>query len=80
MRTPGGRTRAGTSGTYTNLDDTWAFDFATDTWAEIASGGPGGRSTAAGGVAGGKLVIYGGNMSEDGASYDSQNDVWSLGP
>lgn len=74
----GGRYRDGTSGNYTNLDDTWAFDFATDTWSEVSSGGPGGRSTAAGVVAGGKLVIYGGNMSEDGGSYDSQKDVWSL--
>ncbi len=74
----GGRYRDGTSGNYTNLDDTWAFDFATDTWTELATEGPGGRAMSVGVVGGDQFVIYGGNLSEDGGSYDSQKDAWSL--
>lgn len=74
----GGRTREGTSGDYTNFDDLWALDVATGTWTLLAEGGPGARNMAVGVVAGDQFVIYGGNRSESGASYDSQKDVWSF--
>jgi len=74
----GGRTREGTSGTYTNFDDLWALDVATETWTLLSGGGPGARNMAVGVVSGDQFVIYGGNKSDSGASYDSQKDVWSF--
>jgi hypothetical protein len=74
----GGRTRSGTSGDYTLLDDAWAFDFATDTWTQIATGGPKARNSHSLVVAGGQALLYGGNTSKSGTSYKPQADLWSL--
>lgn len=74
----GGRFRDGTSGAYTLLDDAWAFDFATDTWTLVATGGPAARSNHTAVVAGDRMIVYGGSTSTDGASFDPRSDVWAL--
>jgi len=71
----GGRYRDGTSGTYTVLDDLWAYDLATDTWAELPSGPPP-RSNHAMVVVGDKLVLFGGNASNDGLAFTPLDDTW----
>jgi hypothetical protein len=74
----GGRFREGTSGTYEVLDDIWAFDLSTDTWTELpSSGGPAARHSHATWVSGGKLYVYAGNGSNDGAFYQALPDMWS---
>jgi hypothetical protein len=74
----GGRTRAGTTGTYTQFDDTWTFDLTTDTWTMVSASGPGARVNHALAVSGNKLVLFGGNNSTDGASYSPLGDVWQM--
>ena len=77
MLVHGGRWRAGTSGTYTVHDDTWAFDMATQTWEALASG-PSPRSNHTAVVANNQLLIYGGNASDDGLVFSPLGDLWSL--
>jgi hypothetical protein len=80
----GGRytTPAGT--TYTTYADAWTFDFSTDTWSQVpvqnGAQGPSGRANSAAVVdtAAGRLVVFGGNTSTDGATFVPQNDTWAL--
>ena len=73
----GGRFRDGTSGDYTLNDELWAYDFAAETWAQLATGGPSRRAIHAGAVAGDRFVIFGGTGSTDGLSYvPLYSDVW----
>ncbi len=76
----GGRYRDGTSGRYTLHDDLWAFDFATDTWELLAEEGPGKRAnhTLVAPAGGGRLVLYGGNDSTDGAVFSPLGDSWAF--
>lgn len=74
----GGRTREGTSGLYTLFDDTWALDLQTDTWSRISEGGPGARTNHVAAVANGQLLVYGGNDSTDGASFNPLGDTWAM--
>lgn len=76
----GGRFREGTSGEYTLRGDTWAFDFAADTWERLAgpNGGPSPRTNHVGVVIGDRFVIHGGNDSADGASFRPLGDTWAL--
>ena len=75
----GGRFRAETSGLYDLFDDTWVFDFATDSWTELdAPGGPSKRTNHVAVVAGNKLYIYGGNASNDGLAFIPLGDTWAL--
>ncbi|MCB9698089.1 MAG: hypothetical protein H6738_15020 [Alphaproteobacteria bacterium] len=78
----GGRFRDGTSGDYTLRPDLWAFDFASETWAELNGDGPDRRNNHAGAVvAGGKLVIHGGTGSTNGLSYSPLfDDTWVYDP
>ncbi len=77
----GGRFREGTSGTYEVLDDIWAFDLSTDTWTELpSSGGPAARHSHATWVSGGKLYVYAGNGSNDGAFYQAPGPSSSRAP
>lgn len=73
----GGRTREGTSGTYTVFDDLWAFDMATDTWTQLAEGGPPARSNHTMVVAGDRLILFGGNDSDDGLTFGPLSDLWA---
>jgi hypothetical protein len=73
----GGRYRAGTSGTYTLYDDLWSFDLATDTWIELPSnGGPSPRSNHVAAVVDDRLLIFGGNASNDGLNFIPLDDTW----
>jgi hypothetical protein len=74
----GGRWREGTSGRYTLYDDLWAFDLATDTWSELATGGPSARTNHIAVVAGDRFLLYGGNRSTDGASFIPLGDLWAF--
>ena len=73
----GGRFRDGTSGDYVLRPDLWAFDFASETWTELAGGGPSKRNNHAAVVAGGRLVVHGGTGSTNGLSYSPlYDDTW----
>lgn len=74
----GGRYRASTSGTYTLYDDTWAFDLATDTWSQIDAVGPSPRTNHTAVVAGTKLLVFGGNASNNGLAFTPLDDLWVL--
>ena len=76
----GGRTRAGTSGPYTLMNDVWSFDFATEAWSKVAATGalPSARSNAAAVLDHGKLIVFGGSTSTDGLQFIPQNDTFSL--
>jgi len=73
----GGRFRDGTSGDYTLRRDLWAFDYATDTWSRLSRGeGPSGRSNHNMVYLDGKLWVFGGNDSNNGAFFAPLNDLW----
>ena len=76
----GGRFRQGDSGDYTLRKDTWAFDFATDSWSKLDGGnkGPTPRFDHGGAVIDGKLWLFGGNDSPNGAVFTPTNDTWSF--
>ncbi len=76
----GGRYRDGNSGSYTLHEDLWALDLTTDTWSELSptNDGPSARVNGAMAVSGNNLVLFGGNTSTSGASYNPQDDLWSL--
>jgi hypothetical protein len=78
----GGRRRAtGADSTadYTMLNDTWFLDLTSDTWTEAdASGGPSGRANHVGVVAGGRLIVHGGDSSRAPLGYVANDDVWAL--
>ena len=76
----GGRSRDETSGPYTQRNDVWALDLTNDTWTELdtSGGGPSARSSHGAAVVGDKMIVYGGNTSTSGLSYNPQDDVWSL--
>ena len=78
----GGRYRAGTSGSYTLYDDVWAFDLATETWAEVTTSGIGPSARVNGSMVYDstmdRLLLFGGNQEPSGMSYDSLNDLWEL--
>lgn len=74
----GGRFRAGTMGTYTLFDDTWAFDLTTDTWSLIDAVGPSPRTNHVAVVAGNQLLVFGGNASNNGLAFTPLDDLWAL--
>ncbi len=78
----GGRRRDASSGPYTELNDTWAFDFKAQAWTQLMTTGtpPPARSNAAAAIdtVGNRLVVFGGNASTDGLSFAPLDDTWSL--
>jgi hypothetical protein len=76
----GGRTRTGSTGSYTLFDDLWALDESG--WTLVESGGSGPRVGGAMGVdpADGRVWIFGGDSSISGAAYLPRNDTWSYDP
>jgi len=75
----GGRTRTGTSGPYTLMDDLWALD--DEGWTRIEASGPGPRVAGAMGVDDqGRVWIFGGDSSTSGAGYAPLGDTWSYDP
>lgn len=79
----GGRYRAGGSGAYTQYDEVWTFDLATNTWAQMGTnGGPSARVNSAMvyDTERDRLILFGGNTSTDGASFRPQDDTWALDP
>lgn len=76
----GGRTRTGGSGPYTLFADVWAFDFKSSAWSQLATtgAGPSGRSNAAIAVSGDKLIVFGGNTSTSGLSFNPQSDAYAM--
>ncbi len=78
----GGRFRAGTTGNYTNYNDVWALDLATETWRQIDVTGdaPTARSnaTAVYDPTADALVVFGGNTSANGLTFTPRNDTWAL--
>jgi len=78
MLVHGGRYRAGTSGEYTLFDDTWALDLQTDTWVQVASGGPSARANHTAVVAGDQMIVFGGNASTNGLQFTPLDDLWAL--
>lgn len=74
-----GRFRNGNEGNYMLRRDVWAFDYATDTWTELASGnGPSARSNSAWVHLDGKLWMFGGNTSNNGLNFTPQADLWAF--
>jgi hypothetical protein len=73
----GGRRRNGTSGDYTLMDDTWAFDLTTDTWEKLGDG-PSERTNHAAAAAGDVMWLYGGNDSTNGTAFNPLGDLWKL--
>jgi len=77
----GGRQRS-SSGVYTLYNETWAFDFGTDSWSQLATTGdaPSPRSNAVAGLDadGGRLIIFGGNTSSSGLSPTGSGDTYAL--
>ena len=78
MLVHGGRHRVDTSGVYTLFDDTWALDLATDTWVQVAAGGPPARSNHTAVVAGDRMIVFGGNTSTNGLQFSPLDDLWAL--
>ncbi len=77
----GGRWRAGASGNYTLLGDTWAFDLATETWSELpTTSGPAARVNHAMvyDPQGDRVLVFGGNTSASGLAITAKMDVWAL--
>ena len=76
----GGRERV--SGGYTNYNDVWAFDLANDTWEEISTSGsppsPRHNSAAIYDVDRDRIVVFGGNPSEDGLMTFGTDDTFAL--
>lgn len=73
----GGRFRAGESGSYKLYDELWAFDFDTNRWSKLSSGGgPSARVNFSMEVVGDALFLFGGNDSPDGASPTYLSDTW----
>jgi hypothetical protein len=77
----GGRTREGL-GSYTNYDDVWAFDLATDTWTQLETSGtgPSPRSSAVAvyDEARDRLIVMGGNVSTSGLTLTGADDTHAL--
>jgi hypothetical protein len=80
----GGRFRAGTTGDYTNYNDLWSFDLATQQWEALTS-----ESTAPTARSNASLVydtvtdtyvLFGGNTSANGLTFVPRNDVWTFAP
>lgn len=78
----GGRYRAASSGPYTVYNEAWALNLADYTWTEIQTEGaiPEARSNAAGGYnkLTGEMLVFGGNLSNQGITFLPRNDVWAL--
>ena len=79
----GGRTRSATSGPYTAFNDVWAFDFDSQSWAEIVTTGarPAARSNTAVVVdpsGDGQLVVFGGSTDTTGMAFAPKNDTYVL--
>ncbi len=75
----GGGGHGGGSTSYTNFEDLWSFDLATDSWTQLDNGtsGPSARSNHAMWVVGDTLYVHGGNTSTSGLSYDPLDDLWA---
>lgn len=69
----------GSSSSYTNYGDLWAFDLASDSWTQLDDGssGPEARSNHAMWVIGETVYVHGGNTSDSGLSYDALDDLWA---
>lgn len=77
----GGRLRAG-FGAYTNFNDVWAFDLGTDTWEEIATTGepptPASTPVVAYDEINDRLIVFGGNVSEEGLTLTGTDELHAL--
>ncbi|MEZ4443151.1 MAG: kelch repeat-containing protein [Polyangiaceae bacterium] len=77
----GGRWRADpNSGSYTLYNDVWAFDFASQSWSEIATTGTGPepRYNASLVMAGDEMIVFGGGTATSATSFDPVNTVYAL--
>ncbi len=78
----GGRTRPGSSGSYTLFNDVWTFDFTAETWQKLATSGaaPSARSNSAITLdtTGNQLIVFGGNTSVSGLSFSPMDDTYVL--
>ena len=77
----GGRIK-NAGGGYTSFDDVWALDLATDSWSDItpAAPGPSARSSAVMAYDPGsdRLLVFGGNVSNDPLVLTGVGDTWAL--
>jgi hypothetical protein len=76
----GGRTREASMGPYDLFDDVWAFDFETQTWAEIATtgSGPSPRYNATAVVLGDFLYVFGGTDEPSSTVFAPSNELFAL--
>lgn len=78
----GGRTRTGTSGAYTQLNDLWGFDFSTEKWTKLETSGtpPTPRSNAAAvfDKKRGRMIVFGGNTNTSGTAFTPLDETWAL--
>ena len=78
----GGRFRAGTSGAYTLYDETWAFDLTAWSWTKVATTGekpPGlANATLTYHPTRNALLLFGGNSSTSGLTFEPHAELWSL--
>lgn len=75
----GGRFRAGDSGEYTLFDDVWAFDFEAENWERLSNNkGPSPRFDHGGAILDGKLAVFGGNTSSNGANLVPDDETWAM--
>lgn len=79
----GGRYRAGASGSYTFLDDVWAFDPATAEWTELSAqgspGGPSGRmnTTMVADPANDRVLIHAGGTTNF-TAFTVDSETWAF--
>lgn len=77
----GGRWRPDpTMGSYTLYNDVWSFDFASQSWAPLATTGPAPepRYNASLVIAGDELVVFGGGTATSAVSFDPVNTTFAL--
>jgi hypothetical protein len=78
----GGRYREGAIGLYTLYNEVWALDLETLTWQSIATTGtpPSARTSPAMvfDSAANQLLVFGGNVSANGAVFSPVADLWAL--
>ncbi len=78
----GGRKRL-PSGSYENYDEVWAFDLGADTWEKLTVNGSARPTPRNAAVAGydeseDRLIVFGGNTSSSGLTYQAADDTWAL--
>jgi hypothetical protein len=78
----GGRTRTGTTGPYTQLNDLWGFDFTAETWTKLETSGttPSPRSNAAAvyDKKRDRMIVFGGNTNTSGTAFTPLDETFAL--